>query len=78
MHILEPQMYSARRQIGDIPGLFPYKGCGDIPPLGFCDEVLDLSECGVEALDTNAVINAKFESKCLTSSDEKSNQIHNE
>ena len=57
-------------------GLYRYKECVDIPPLAYCDDVLAASECGVEALETNAAINVKFESKNLSLSKDKCQQLH--
>ena len=45
---------------------FPEKTLQDIPPLEFCDDILAVSECGVSAVEVNAAVNVKVESKKLT------------
>ena len=46
-------------------GMFLYKECVSVPPLGMIDDVASFSECGIESLKINAIINAKIEAKKL-------------
>ena len=46
-------------------GLFLYKNCVTVPPLGMCDDVASIARCGIDSIKTNAIINAKIESKKL-------------
>ena len=64
--------------LSDIEGLgiYKYKGTIDIPPLSLIDDVICVSECGVKTVEINALVNAKFESKKLRLSDDKSVKIH--
>ena len=41
--------------------LYLYKGEVGIPPLGMIDDVLDISECGVDSVIDNAYINSQIE-----------------
>ena len=44
-------------------GMFLYKECVKIPPLGMLDDVSSFSKCGSEAVKINAIINAKLSQK---------------
>ena len=57
-------------------GLFLYKQCVYVPPLSMCDDVVSVANCGVEALKTNAIINAKMMSKKLEFGPKKCFNIH--
>ena len=57
-------------------GLFMYKGGVYIPPLSMCDDVASISRCGIDSIKTNAIINAKIESKKLEFGPTKCFQIH--
>ena len=57
-------------------GLFMYKGGVYLPPLSMCDDVASISHCGVESIKTNAIINAKIESKKLEFGPTKCFNIH--
>ena len=57
-------------------GLFIYKGGVYLPPLSMCDDVASISLCGVESIKTNAIINAKIESKKLEFGPTKCFNIH--
>ena len=56
--------------------IYKYKGNIDVPPLALIDDMTCVSECGIKAIETNAIINAKFESKKLRLSEDKSVKIH--
>ena len=47
-------------------GLFQYKSIVYIPPTSFVDDVLGVSNCGIEAKELNSVINSKMETKNLS------------
>ena len=56
--------------------LFVYKGCVFVPPLSMCDDVASIAKCGIDSIKTNAIINAKIESKKLEFSHSKCLNIH--
>ena len=47
-------------------GLYLYNGCVSVPPLQMIDDVASFSICSTQSIVTNAIINAKIESKKLT------------
>jgi hypothetical protein len=57
-------------------GLFLYKECVTVPPLGMIDDLVSFSECGPETVKINALINAKIESKKLEFGHKKCFKIH--
>ena len=57
-------------------GLFLYKKCVYVPPLGKIDDVASFAFSGPEAIKTNAIINAKIESKKLEFGPSKCYNIH--
>ena len=57
-------------------GLFKYKGCLAVPPLALVDDVLAVSECGVDSVKLNAIVNSKMASKKLELGHKKCFQIH--
>ena len=56
--------------------LYVYKDKVKIPPLSMIDDVACLSACGVQSIESNAFINAKFEQKKLQLNIKKCKQIH--
>jgi hypothetical protein len=56
--------------------LYKYKGEVSVPPLGMVDDVLTIQKCGTTALTINNEVNAFFEQKKLTLSQQKCVQIH--
>ena len=46
-------------------GLYQYNGCVSIPPLQMIDDLASFSTCSTQSVVTNAIINAKIESKKL-------------
>ena len=57
-------------------GMFLYKECVYVPPLGMIDDVASFSECGPESLKINSIINSKIESKKLEFGPSKCVKIH--
>ena len=57
-------------------GLFIYKNCVNVPPLSMCDDVVSVARCGIDSIKTNAIINAKIESKKLEFGPKKCVNIH--
>ena len=41
-------------------GMFNYKECVSVPPLGMIDDLASFSQCGPETVKINALINAKI------------------
>lgn len=56
--------------------LYMYKGEVGIPPLRMIDDVLDISECGVQSVIDNAYINAQIEMSKLKFNKKKCHQLH--
>ena len=56
--------------------LFVYKGCVFVPPLSMFDDVASIAKCGIDSIKTNAIINAKIESKKLEFGHTKCYNIH--
>ena len=46
-------------------GIFKYKNCISIPPLSMVDDVITVSNCGVESVKMNAIVQSKVECKQL-------------
>ena len=57
-------------------GMFIYKECVTVPPLGMIDDLASFSICGPETVKINALINAKIESKKLEFGPKKCFRIH--
>ena len=55
---------------------YVYKGNVSVPMLSMVDDLLAINKCGVESVEANAFINAKFESKTLTLNASKCHKIH--
>ena len=60
----------------DSIGLFLYKDIVHVPPPSFVDDVLGISECGVQTKELNSVINSKIESKKLSLGPDKCGKLH--
>ena len=56
--------------------LYSYKNMVDIPPLCLADDILGVSNCGIESIELNAAINAKVESKKLNMGHDKCFRLH--
>ena len=56
--------------------MYLYKGEVGIPPLGMIDDLLDISECGVDSVIDNAYINAQFEMNKLELNKKKCHHLH--
>ena len=59
-----------------LPILYTYKNCISIPPLGFIDDVIAISECSSKSVQVCATIKAKFEGKKLELSESKCAHMH--
>ena len=57
-------------------GMFLYKECEYVPPLGMIDDLASFTECGADSVKVNALINAKIESKKLEFGPRKCFNIH--
>ena len=57
-------------------GMFIYKECVTVPPLGMIDDLASFSIGGPETVKKNALINAKIESKKLEFGPKKCFRIH--
>ena len=57
-------------------GLYLYNGCVSVPPLQMIDDVASFAQCGPQSVVTNAIINAKIESKKLEFGPTKCFNIH--
>ena len=56
--------------------LFMYKDVVGIPPLAMIDDLITLSECGIESIKTNAFLNAKSSVKKLQFGMNKCHKLH--
>ena len=57
-------------------GLYQYNGCVSIPPLQMIDDLASFATCSTQSVVTNAIINAKIESKKLEFGPAKCFNIH--
>ena len=57
-------------------GLFKYKGCVNLTPLIFIDDVLSVSACGNESVKMNAIIHSKIDTKQLMFGSSKCFKLH--
>ena len=56
--------------------LYNYKNIISVPPLALIDDIISVTKCNVDAIESNTVVNMKIESKKLRLSKEKCVQIH--
>ena len=56
--------------------LYTYKDFIFLCPLAMVDDILTISECGIQSVATNSFINSKIEMKKLTMGPKKCKQIH--
>ena len=56
--------------------LFKYKECVDIPPLAMIDDILAVSECSVETVKMNAILQSKVAHKNLELGPDKCFKLH--
>ena len=56
--------------------VYIYKNSVSIPPLGYVDDVITIANCGNDAVENNAILNAFTESKKLKYSVDKCKKIH--
>ena len=52
-------------------GLYKYKDIVSIPPLALIDDVVSVNKCSADAIEANAIVNMKIESKKLRLSEDK-------
>ena len=57
-------------------GLFKYKGCVNLTPLIFIDDVLSVNACGNESVKMNGIIQSKIDTKRLTFGQNKCFKMH--
>ena len=57
-------------------GLYRYKECVDIPPLLMIDDAIAVSECGVDSVTVNALIQSKVQMKNLRLGHNKCFKMH--
>ena len=57
-------------------GLYKYKECLPVPPLGMVDDVLGIAKCGTDSIKLNAIIESKMATKKLEMGHSKCFQIH--
>ena len=55
--------------------LYKYRNTVEIPPLGFVDDVLNISKCGVDSVCDTAYINSCFEMKKLKLNESKCHKL---
>ena len=46
-------------------GIFKYKNCVSVPPLSMVDDIISISNCGVDSILANGIIQAKIQCKQL-------------
>ena len=56
--------------------LYKYKECVDFPPLAMIDDILAVSECSVESVKLNALIQSKVTHKNLELGPDKCFKMH--
>ena len=60
----------------EVEHIYWYKDEVGVPPLGLIDDVLDISECGVDSVIDNAYIVARFDMDKLQLNKSKCHQLH--
>ena len=56
--------------------IYKYKDCISVPPLSMIDDVITVSNCGVNSIKTNAIVQAKVECKQLELGQKKCFNMH--
>ena len=56
--------------------LYNYKNMVSVPPLALIDDIVSITKCDADAIEANAVVNMKIESKKLRLSKDKCAQLH--
>ena len=56
--------------------LYKYKNIVSVPPLALIDDIVCINKCNADAIEANAIVNMKIESKKLRLSQKKCAQIH--
>ena len=57
-------------------GIYKYKGCTSIPPLSMVDDVITVSNCGMDSIKVNGIVQSKVECKQLQLGLSKCFQMH--
>ena len=65
-----------RESLRDSDNLYKYKNSVPIPQLSMIDDLLNISECGIQSVEGNAIVNIKIEMKKLEFNENKCNNIH--
>ena len=60
----------------NMEGIYKYKGCTSIPPLSYIDDVMGISNCSIESVKLNALIQSKMNHKKLKLSQTKCYKKH--
>ena len=56
--------------------VYKYKNCVSIPPLGMIDDIIAITNCGVNSVKINAAVQSKIDTKRLTLSMDKCVKMH--
>ena len=56
--------------------VYKYKNCVTIPPISMVDDILTVTECGVNSIKVNAAVQSKVDTKRLTLSEDKCAKMH--
>ena len=57
-------------------GIYKYKNCLPVPPLGMVDDVLGIAKCGTDSIKFNSIIESKMATKRLEMGHGKCFQMH--
>ena len=56
--------------------LYKYKGCVKIPPMALIDDILTITECGIDSILMNAAVQSKVNNKRLILGKDKCSKMH--
>jgi hypothetical protein len=62
--------------ITDEKHLYQYRGCVGVPPLAIVDDLLSVTECGLESVKAYGFLNAKTDIKKLQFGGDKCKKLH--
>ena len=60
----------------EMKGIFKYKNCVSVPPLSMVDDTISISNCGVDSILSNGIIQSKIQCKQLQLGHSKCFQLH--
>ena len=60
----------------DNKSIYLYKGIVRVPPLEMVDDILTVSNCGIDSVTKNTIVNTFIETKNLKLGIDKCNKIH--